>query len=169
MTGKQKHTKKAFVPDELNDLFGLTVVKTVRIPTELFEDVEKAARQQGSNFNDTVINSLRAYLGFPSDEGAVFIQKIYKWVISRWPIDDFPENVTQLVFRHIQETPALFKNYQTATRDREQREIINRKIGKMVKQALNATVIGRSLPITGTNELITSYALLRPTKSMSEI
>ncbi len=161
---KKTKNEKVLDPAELNELFGLTVIKTVRIPTELFEYIERVAQQQGSNFNETVVNSLRSYLGLPSDEGALFIQKLFKWVVSEWSPEDFPENVTQLVFQHIQEDSNFLKEYKKVTQSREQREIINRKIGKMVKQALSATVIGRSLPLTGSNELILSYAILRPTK-----
>ena len=154
--------KPKFDPDEMNELFGLTVVKTVRIPTELFEEVETAAKQQGSNFNDTVINSLRTFLGKPSEEGVQLIQKLYKWVTKKFDKADFPENVTYLVFQHIQETPELWEEYQQIIQAPGGKETINRKIGRMVKQALDATVAGRSLPLPQ-GELITSYALLRPT------
>jgi len=52
------------------------------------------------------------------------------------------------------------EEYQRITGEKKTKETINRKIGKMVKQALNATVIGRSLPLTKDGELISSYALL---------
>jgi len=161
MAKKTTDKKSAVVAPE--ESVGATIVKTIRIPTELFEKAEANARQQGSNFNDAVINALRVQVGLPTGEGAQFIQKIYDWVVSKWTDRNFPENVTHLVFRHIAATPALRRQYVEVTTSHEDKEIINRKIGKMVKQALKATVIGRSLPLTGEGELISSYALLRPT------
>lgn len=157
-----RRKSKKFDPEELNELFGLTVVKTVRIPTNLFQDVEAAAKKCGSSFNEAVVTALRAYLGLPSEDGALFIQKLFAWVTQTYRMDDFPENVTHLMFQHIQKEPELFAEYQRITQRREDKETINRKIGKMVKQAMNAVVIGRSLPIRDRDSLITSYALLRP-------
>lgn len=164
MRRKQKESKKRFDPEYLNELFGLTVVKTVRIPEELFREVENSAKKQGSNFNDTVVTALRRYLGLPSEDGTLFIQKVFNWVVQTYRQDDFPEDVTRQVFQHIQKDPELLVEYHQVTRRREDKETINRKIGKMVKQTLNAEVIGRSLPLPRGEELITSYALLRPGK-----
>ena len=164
MKKEKRSPKKKFDPDELNELFGLTVVKTVRIPTDLFDEVDTAAKQQGSNFNDTVINALRAFLGKPTEEGVQFIQKLYKWVTKKFAKTNFPENVTHLVFQHIQKTPELLEEYQQILQSHGGRETINRRIGKMVKQSLGATVVGRSLPLSH-GDLITSYALLRPTET----
>lgn len=161
MGNKTAKKRKPFDPDELNELFGLTVVKTVRIPTELCQQVESWAKKTGSNFNDTVITALRAHIGLPSEAGVLFIHRIFDWVVKTYKKSEFPENVTHKAFQHIQNTPELLKEYQQITMQRENKEIINRRIGKMVKQALDAEVVGRSLPL-GKEELITTYALLRP-------
>ena len=164
MIKKKTPVPAAFDPDEMNDLFGLTVVKTVRVPTDLYRQVEAQAKKQGSNFNEAVANALRAWLGLPSEHATMFIQKIFIWVKNTFRDGEFPENVTHLVFRHIQNTPELLAEYRRVTARPEERETVNRKIGKMVKQALNAVVAGRSLPL-GRGELIQTYAILRPVNS----
>ena len=154
-------TSAAFDPDEMNDLFGLTVVKTIRLPTDLWQQVEAKAKKQGSNFNEAAISALRSYLGLPSEQATMFIQKIFIWVRQTYRQDNFPEDVTSQVFKHIQNTPDLLKEYQQITSQQEEKDAVNRKIGKMVKRALNAIVAGRSLPLSK-GELIQTYALLRP-------
>lgn len=161
MKKEQVQASVAFDPDEMNDLFGLTVVKTVRVPTDLCRQVEAKAKKQGSNFNEAVIGALRAYMGLPSEQATMFIQKIFNWVRQTYQQDDFPEDVTYQVFKHIQNTPDLIMEYQQITSRPEEKDAVNRKIGKMVKRALNAIVAGRSLPLSK-GELIQTYALLRP-------
>ncbi|MBF0548079.1 MAG: hypothetical protein HQM08_26815 [Candidatus Riflebacteria bacterium] len=160
MKKKEKEDNESVFPGEF---FDQTIVKTIRIPKDLFKNVENHAKKQGSNFNDTVITALRSFLGLPTEEAALFIQKLFKWVLKTFKEDNFPENVTHQVFRHIQKDRVILEEYQRLTQKQEDKEIINRKIGKMVKQALGATVVGRSLPL-GNGELITTYALLRPGK-----
>lgn len=144
------------------------VIKTIRIPQKLCDAVEKHALNKGSNFNDTVISALYKLLGLPTDEISAFINRLHEYVTHTWTEDNFPENVTHLVFKHLKNDQILFEEYLRITsNDRSLREILHRKIGKMVKQSLNAKVIGRSLPLTGEDELITTYALLRPSTNAS--
>jgi len=130
--------------------------KTFRIPVDLAQHMDEL----GIPPNDIVIQALRQFFGLPLEESIVFMQQIHAWVVEQFSGQDFDEDVTLKTFRHIKEDNNLFNAYQRIVKMQEE-NTLHRRIGKMVKVALKAEVIGRSLQLDPAKELIKTYALLR--------
>jgi hypothetical protein len=70
------------------------------------------------------------------------------------------------VFRHIRDAAGLRKLYDEAVNDdtgapdRHRPWSVHRRMGRIVKRRLGAKVVGRSLPLDPSVELIESHALL---------
>ena len=135
-----------------------SVTKTVRIPGDIIQRMENF----GLPHNDIIVQALREFFNMPPEPSVEFMKKVCKWVEDTFEGKPFEEDVTLKVFRHIQSDKTLFAAYKKLTGTQEAKEVLHRRLGKMVKQALKAEVVGRSLPLDPEKELIKTYALLRP-------
>lgn len=147
-----------------------TRLTSIRLPADLATRAEAFAGQTGMTLSEFVVHSMDLALGGTGDPAIAFMARVRSWVLSSYA-NCFPEDVTLRVFQHIRSDRDLYAAYvgcidsNDAERAYEMRTSLHRRIGLMVKRLLNATVVGRSLPLDPSVNLITSCALLRPTPS----
>ncbi len=145
-----------------------TRLTSIRLPADLAIRAEAFAGQTGMTLSEFVVHSMDLALGGKGDPAIAFMARVRSWVISSYA-SSFPEDVTLRVFQHIRSDSELYAAYLDSIdsndpeRAYEMRTSLHRRIGLMVKRLLNATVVGRSLPLDPSVNLITSCALLRPT------
>ncbi len=144
--------------------------KTLRLPSDLVQAAQARAEETGLNLSDMVEAALAEYLGLPRNQGFAVLEAVRTHLLQRYPRrQTFPQDVTLRVFRHIQTDEALQALYRAAVMDPDgaldetARDSLHRRIGKLVKQVLRARVVGRSLPLDPTVDLVRSHALLAPT------
>lgn len=141
---------------------------SIRLPKEIAQRAEEFAGQTGMTLSEFIVHSMDLALGGKGDPSIAFMARARSWILTSYT-NDFPEDVTLRVFQHIRSDPDLYAAYQNCIessdpqRAYEMRTSLHRRIGLMVKRLLNATVVGRSLPLDPSVNLITSCALLRPT------
>ncbi len=144
-------------------------IASVRVPDDLAVRIDAFAAQTGMTWNELITHALDLMLGGQGDPAIAFLTQVRAWVQATYRSDAFPEDVTLRVFQHIRSDDRLFATYQACLASAgpanayQMKASIHRRIGLMVKRVLNATVIGRSLPLDPAVNLISSCALLRPT------
>jgi hypothetical protein len=143
--------------------------KTVRLPADVLEAATTRAHELGLTFTDVVEMALRDYLGLGGTASFELLQGVRDHLVGLYPDQKgFPPDVTLQVFRHLRQDRKLWRLYRSATRgadgevDKRAIASLHRRIGRGVKVALAAKVVGRSLPLDPLEELITSHALLEP-------
>lgn len=145
-----------------------SIVRSMRLPQDVTDGVNEQADKLGITFNESIIYCLRSHLGLPQDPSIPLLEAISRWVADTYSPKDFPEDVTLHTFRHLRDTPALRKQYDrllqndTGTIDKKTQGQLHRRIGALVRNVLDAHVVGRSLEYDPEVELIKTHALLRP-------
>lgn len=152
---------------------GKTCILTLRVPTELAENVDTEASRLGITVTDFMAYAARCVLGEPPDPAIRFLMELSKWIEATFDKQAFPSDVTLRVFHHIRDTEefrgqynVLIKNEHGA-RDPSAVTSLHRRIGRLVKRVLNAEVIARSVPLNPDEHLVTTHALLVPHGSTS--
>lgn len=144
-----------------------TKLRSVRLPADLSDAIEKASKEEGLSFNAYIVGVLRAHL-LQSSADQEWMESVRDWLLETFNERDFPADVTRRVFSHIRHTPELWAGYQNLVIgedgrvDSARRAHVHKEVGRMVKQALNAEVIGRVVDLDPEEYLIRSHALLRP-------
>jgi hypothetical protein len=145
------------------------VTKSLRLAADLAEAAEQRAAELGLTFSDLVEAGLRRAVGWSPNAVTEFVEACADALKARYPNrQGFPQTVTLDVFREIRSDERLRALYDAAIRDSRDevsdlaRDSVHRRIGKMVKAVLDARVIGRSVPLDASVELIKTHALLVP-------
>ena len=145
------------------------VIKSVRLSRSLVDVVERHAVELGLTFADIVDAGLRKEVGMAVNARTEVLKGVAEWLRDNYPNKkNFPQNVTLLVFRHIQSDPTLSRDYAAAIRDDDgsvekyRRQTLHRLVGQAVRRVLDAKVIGRSIELDPDVELIQTHALLEP-------
>jgi len=147
-----------------------TQIKSIRLSDDLLTRVLEEADRLGVSFNEFAVHALERALGNEGDESIVFMTDLAFWLEQNFNRHAFPEDVTLQVFHHIRDDRNLRARYRALIRnadggtDPEKLTGMHRRIGRLVKRALDAEVFGRSLPLDPEEHLIRSHALLRPGK-----
>ena len=145
-----------------------TKLRSIRFPADLSEAVEDACRETGLSFNAYVVATLRSHLS-QTAAGLEWLESVRLWLLATYRPAAFPQDVTRLVFHYIRDTPSVRKAYEEMIRsedgelDRCRRVDLHKQVGRMVKEALQAEVIGRAVDLDPAEHLIRSHSLLRPT------
>ena len=154
-----------------------TTSKLIRLPQELCTLAEEEARRAGLTFTNLVQHALCVVLRQNHADKMIpfihFSRDLADWLHSTYTEAAFPQDVTKKVFEHIQAEPALLARYRALIQtdgevDRHFRADVHRQIGKMVKRALNAKVIGRSPSMNRDQHLVESYSLLEPAEAVAK-
>lgn len=145
-----------------------TVNKTVRLTEAMVDAAERWGSALGLTFADVVELALIRHLGLDDDPSFELVVAVRDYLLEKYPDRlGFPQDVTLEVFKHIRddrELRALYAQAVAAGPDKDQAVAsLHRRLGKAVKLVLNATVVGRSLPLDPEQFLITTHALLIPT------
>jgi len=144
-----------------------TKLRSIRLPSDLAQSLEQASQAAGMSCNAFVVAMLRAHLEQFSAEQA-WLAEVRTWLLATYRPSDFPPEATRLVFHHIRDTPALRTGYEALIRDAtgavdaQRRADLHKEIGRMVKQSLQARVIGRVVDLDPRVHLIRTHALLGP-------
>lgn len=152
------------------------ITKTTRFEPTLVHSGEKEAAQLGLTFNDIVEIALADYLSMPKNPVFDMLETVRDYLLREFPDrQGFPQDVTLQVFKFIRNNKDTWSLYEAATTDGEGqlvealRDSLHRRIGKAVKSVLEAKVVGRSLPLDPTVELISSHALLTPSGGTTKV
>jgi hypothetical protein len=119
------------------------------------------------SLNAYVVEVLRGHLTQAAPE-IEWLGLVRDWLLATYSPTEFPQDVTRLVFHHIRDTPALREGYQRLVRnpngevDAGRRADLHKQVGRMVKEALRAEVVGRVVDLDPAENLVRSHALLRP-------
>lgn len=145
-----------------------TVNKTVRLTEAMVDAAERWGSALGLTFTDVVELALISHLNLAGNPSFELVEAVRDYLLGKYPERlDFPQDVTLEVFKHIRDDTklrALYEQALAAGPDREEAVAsLHRRLGKAVKLVLNATVVGRSLPLDPVEFLITTHALLIPT------
>jgi hypothetical protein len=148
---------------------GEQVVKSVRLSRQVVEATERMAMSLGLTFADIVEAGLRKEIGMDANPRMEVLKQVANWLTGQYPNKNgFPQDVTLLVFRQIQDDEGLRNAYKAALIDHSGVEnddlkwTLHRQIGQCVRRVLNARVIGRSIELDPEVELIKTHALLAP-------
>ena len=146
-----------------------TITKTTRLPAAVASAADLRAADLGITFTDVVEMALRSFLELDGNPSFELLEWVRDDLVGRYPDHKgFPRDVTLEVFREIRRSTEAWKLYVAATHDEAgdlvtpARDSLHRRIGRATKIVLRATVVGRSLPLDPTTELISSHALLEP-------
>ena len=146
-----------------------TITKTTRLPEAVASAADLRAADLGITFTDVVEMALRSFLELDGNPSFELLEWVRDDLVGRYPDHQgFPRDVTLEVFREIRGSTEAWKLYVAATHDEAgdliaaARDSLHRRIGRATKLVLGARVVGRSLPLDPTTELITSHALLEP-------
>lgn len=142
-------------------------MKSVRLPADLATEAERLARELGLTFSDLVEAGLRRQIGWRPNSTVELLAACAESLRDRYPQGrSFPQDVTRELFREVQTVKRLRGLYDAAVAGPDGkisealRDVLHRRVGKMVKAVLDAEVIGRSLAINAAGELIKTHALL---------
>ncbi len=138
------------------------IAKTIRFSEELVALGEMEALKLGLTFNDLIVLSFQSFLNIQSGCQIEFFKNLRDWIITTFDPKNFPEDVTFQTFKHIQNNQELYKIYQSLVMTKSEREVIHRRIGKLVKQTLNAKVKGTSARLDPEKDLIATFSFLKP-------
>lgn len=142
-----------------------TQSKTIRLPVDVIQAAERWAEAQGLTFTDAVEIALRDAHGMTQAPTFALLSALRDHVSATYDPAAFPQDVTLRVFHYMRSRPPLWALYQAATdhgADPSAVGSVHRRIGKGVKHALGAQVVGRSLPLDPAEHVIKSHALLAP-------
>jgi hypothetical protein len=144
-----------------------TRLRSIRFPADLWEHLAAASREAGMSVNAYVVDVLRGRLAQTAPESE-WLGLVRDWLLATHSPTEFPQDVTRLAFHHIRDTPALREGYERLVRDAAgevdpyRRADLHKQVGRMVKEALRADVVGRVVDLDPAENLIRSHALLRP-------
>lgn len=146
----------------------VTILMRVGIEKSLVEEAMVRASYTGLTVTDVVNAALAEAWGKPVVPKVKLLLALSAWVKLTYDPSAFPADVTKQTFLHLLGDETLLALYYAATQDPatgvvvpERRDDLHRAIGAMVKVALNAKVVGRSLPLDP-GLLIKTHALLAP-------
>lgn len=140
------------------------VVRSVRLPQSLINNVQKYAEDQGLTFNDVVVEALNRELGVDPDARSALLNEV-SGLLNTVYRADFSADLIRRVFLDIRNTPHIFQLYGRAIAAEDgnpaedRRAAIHRSIGRLIRVVLPVRVMGRERS-TDTDELIDSYAVL---------
>jgi hypothetical protein len=138
------------------------VSRNIWLPRELAEKAEQRASNLGQSLSNVVADSLFQTLSNTHDPLAELLKAIRIFLTKSWDPSDFPPHVTIEVFRFIERSPSVMKNYKAAAKVwGTTRVSINRRIGRCVTQVLDAVSTERRVSASGTS-LVTYVSELRP-------
>lgn len=146
-----------------------TKLRSIRFPVDLWDRLAEASQEAGMSPNAYVVDVLRGHLA-QTAATAEWLGSVRAWVLATYSPVTFPQDVTRLVFHHIRDTPTSRRGYETLIRDKAgqvdpvRRADMHKQVGRMVKEALRAEVVGRVVDLDATENLIRSHALLRPSE-----
>lgn len=142
-----------------------TIVKTIRIPEEWEKKLEAESRRLGLSFNKLVTVALASRYGLGGGALPDLLVEVATLLRqSHGNGQPFSHDVTMTIFQRIKTSPRLAARYQEAI-DARGAGVVNRAIGRCVRNTLDAEVYGRAtLPNNDglSNIPIKSYSLLRP-------
>ena len=142
-------------------------VKVIRFKTDVYNEINKKAEEQGVTFNDALEQILKGFFDLPQDPVIELNGQIKCWLDSKgYTPSRFPEDVILLTFEMIRESQVCLDLYHRSVSEHGE-GVVNRRIGLFVKHILKATVRGRSVPfgkkkIAKHGYLIKSYSFLKP-------
>ena len=140
------------------------ISKTIRFPKELHDALHSEGEKFGATVNDMVVLAVSKFLGMPDQSAYDFFSALREWVVQTYDSNGFPEDVTLQVFHHIRDTPDVLAAYKRFAQTQEEKEVLHRRIGKLVKNALGAAVKGVSAPLDPAEHIIKTYSQLVPRK-----
>jgi hypothetical protein len=144
-----------------------SILRSIRFPADLWERLTETSDEAGMSLNAYVVEVLRGHLSQTAAESE-WLGCLRAWLLATYSPEDFPQDVTRLVFRHILDTPDLRDCYEALLRssdglvDAARRTDLHKQVGRMVKAAMRAEVTGRVVDLDPAENLIRSHALLRP-------
>jgi hypothetical protein len=143
--------------------------KTFRLPDDVVAAAEERAAELGLTLTDLLADVLAKEFKMPRQPSTALSAEVSSLIASTFDPKHFPMDVTLEVFHRIRDDADLRRLYDQAISDdagqpdRHRRWSVHRRIGRIVKRRLGAKVIGRSLPLDPSVDLIESHALLQPT------
>lgn len=144
------------------------VTMNYKVTREVADALNARAQELGVDVTDVIAEAIARYLGLPSVAKFELILALASFVEATFDPANFPVDVTLRVFQHVQADPRLRSLYDAAvtgsdgTVDKDQRAVVHRAIGRMVRRRLNADVAGRSNQLDPAVHLIETHALLVP-------
>lgn len=135
--------------------------KTIRLNETLIKQIDKKATEHGIGFNNMVGFILQEYFSMKQEPIHELISKIYTWLNNNYSPQNFPEDITEIVFKRIREDELWFSLYNQSV-EALNKTSVNRRLGLSIKRILLAEVKSRSLPISDKKSLIKSYSFLKP-------
>jgi hypothetical protein len=145
------------------------MAKLIRFPGDVEKKLERAAVARGVSENSLVVLAVCAYLdlGERSSSMESFIASIAESVELEYGTSSFPDDVIRRQFEKIRDDTKQRGQYEALIMrsgriDKHARQRVHQQIGRAVKRALRADVVGRLGPFNPETELIRSCAKLRP-------
>lgn len=153
------------------------ILRTFRLDPRLVKRVEEHADQLGLSFTDVLETALAREVNLRDGraDAAELLREITAFVGATYSPQSFPEDITRIVFERICGEEALRQLYDAAIVrddghvDEHKRAELHRRIGRLVKRLLDASVVGRSETLDREEHLIETHALLQPQASANQV
>lgn len=146
----------------------MVYTRSVKFDEELKNRIETAASRLGLTPSDIIILALRRYFDMKVDKATNVCQAVASYVESQIDPFNFPRDVTRSVFLWIRDDKKMMDMYREAVDDGngnvDEKKVwnLNKRIGKLVKQVLKASVDGRTATPLPEDELIKGHTFLVP-------
>ena len=138
-------------------------IKSIRMPVELLDKLKFEADDLGISLNNYILSILKNRSSSSHNTNTSLVIAISKWIRENFTKNDFPPDITLKVFLYIKNNEDFFSTYKTIIEEGIESKIsLHRQIGMLVKEVLNAKVIGRSIPLDPKINLIKTYSILAP-------
>lgn len=138
-----------------------TTTKSFRLPTDLADAITTQAALNGETLTEFVIAALIAHMDSGNEAGAAAqLHAAIRDHLDANYTDGFPVDVTRHVFLHVRDTPAAKALYDQAVAQ-QSTKAVHTRVGMLIKDHLDARVIGTSNPLPD-DELIKTHSLLVP-------
>ena len=133
------------------------------MPVELLDKLKFEADDLGISLNNYILSILKNRSSSSHNTNTSLVIAISKWIRENFTKNDFPPDITLKVFLYIKNNEDFFSTYKTIIEEGIESKIsLHRQIGMLVKEVLNAKVIGRSIPLDPKINLIKTYSILAP-------
>ena len=147
-----------------------TTAYNIRVHVKTSQRIQELAETTGLPANDVINQALQEKWGIevPPDPTIELLLSLSSWIADNFSPNKFPDDIILIGTRHIRDDPQLRALYEEAIRgkdgkpDPKLKKLLAQKIGRCIKRSLHAQTFARSLMLPSTDDLITSYSLLRP-------